>query len=594
MRLGGWVVIISRMATISETLATAIEHQHAGRLQAAAELLTQVLQTEPDQVDVLHRLGRLDYQLGRVPEAIAAYRRAVELEPEFAEAHYDLGNALKAEGKLHHAAASYRQAVEHDPSHAGAHANLGLVLADVGKLDEAVACCRRALALKPDCAEVYCHLGKALKYLGRLDEAIASYRRALELKPDYAKAHSNLLFGLQYRAGVTPAELAEAHAAFDLQHAASLRSSIVPRESARDPAGPLRLGFVSPDLGRHPVGYFLVPVLENLAPEQAETVVYSDRTFKDDMTVRLQAAASEWHDVFRLSNEALAERIRADGIDVLFDLAGHTRDGRLLVFAHKPAPVQVTWAGYAGTTGLRAMDYILADRFEIPPGAECYYQERVLRMPDGYVCYDPPAYAPPVIPLPAAGRGVVSFGCFNNLAKLTPQVVEVWARILRRTPGSQLVLKYRGGDERSVVERFVALFAAHKVDRQRLVFLGSSLHTELLFAYQQIDIALDPFPYSGGLTTCEALWMGVPVVTCPFDTFASRHSLSHLSNVGLTETIARDLDEYVGIAVSLANDETRLAELRTGLRERMARSPLCDGKRFATNLVRLLREVSRI
>jgi predicted O-linked N-acetylglucosamine transferase (SPINDLY family) len=264
----------------------------------------------------------------------------------------------------------------------------------------------------------------------------------------------------------------------------------------------------------------------------------------------------------------------------------------LLVFARKPAPIQITWAGYVGTTGLTAMDYLLADRHEVPPEAERYYRERVLRMPDGYVCYDPPAYAPAVAPLPALEQGNVTFGCFNNPAKITPQAIEVWARILRRLPGARLVLKFKGWDNSGVAGRFREMFVNLGIDPGRVEFLGSAPHAKFLTEYNRIDLALDPFPYCGGLTTCEALWMGVPVVTCPGETFASRHSLSHLSNVGLTETIARDLDEYVELAVSLASDLPRLAALRAGLRERMAASPLCDGPRFARQFMELLRGIA--
>jgi predicted O-linked N-acetylglucosamine transferase (SPINDLY family) len=234
---------------------------------------------------------------------------------------------------------------------------------------------------------------------------------------------------------------------------------------------------------------------------------------------------------------------------------------------------------------------LLADRYEVPEGTEHYYREQVLRMPEGYVCYDPPNYAPSVTPLPALGHGQATFGCFNNPAKITPRVIEVWARILRRLPEARLVLKFKGWDDRGVAQCFTEMFVAHAIDPDRLEFLGPSPHADLLAEYNRVDLALDPFPYSGGLTTCEALWMGVPVVTCPGETFASRHSLSHLSNVGLTETIARDWDEYVELAVSLAGDLPRLAALRAGLRQRMAASPLCDGKQFAANLSLLLQDV---
>jgi predicted O-linked N-acetylglucosamine transferase (SPINDLY family) len=396
---------------------------------------------------------------------------------------------------------------------------------------------------------------------------------------------------LHYRAGVNLIELAEAHAEFDRRHGAPLRSSWKPHENSRTHDRPLRLGFLSSDFGQHPVGYFLIRVLENLEQCGGEIICYSDRIPQDELTSRFQTASTTWFNVAPLSDERLAQQIREDRIDILFDLAGHTARNRLLVFARKPAPIQITWIGYVGTTGLDAMDYIVADRHEIPAAAEKHYCEKVLRMPDGYVCYDPPGYAPPVSPLPAEKNGWVTFGCFNNPSKITAQVVETWAKILIRVPRSRVLLKYRGMNDSSVVDRFSEIFAVHGVDTDRLTFLGRSSHEELLREYRNIDIALDPFPYSGGLTTCEALWMGVPVITCPGETFASRHSLSHLSNVGLTETVARDLSEYVELASGLANDLPRLSKWRAELRERMSSSPLCDGPRFAGNLMDLLRDV---
>jgi predicted O-linked N-acetylglucosamine transferase (SPINDLY family) len=396
---------------------------------------------------------------------------------------------------------------------------------------------------------------------------------------------------MQYQTGVTLRALAEEHAEFERRHTARLRSSWEPHHNPPDPQRRLRLGFLSPNFCTHPVGFFLIRVLEDLDRRQAETVCYSDTLAADAMTERFRTAATVWREVRGASHEQLVRQVREDGIDILFDLAGHTGGNRLLVFAQKPAPIQITWLGYVGTTGLTAMDYLLADRHEVPEAAESYYQERVLRMPAGYVCYAPPGYAPPVSRLPALQQEHVTFGSFSNPTKVTPQLIEVWSRILRRVVRARLVLKFRGMDDPWLVRRLGEMFASQGVDGARLGFLGSAGHAELFEQYHRVDVALDPFPYNGGLTTCEALWMGVPVVTCPGETFAGRHSLTHLSNVGLTETIARTLDEYVEVAVSLASDWPRLAALRAGLRERMTASPLCDGERFADNLMRVLRDV---
>ena len=602
------------------SLGGVLEQQ--GKLDEAAACWRRALELKPGFAEAHHNLGAVLEKQGRIAEAAECYRRTLELKPDFTQAHNNLGAVLAKQEKFDEAAVCVRRALELQPDFTEAHHHLGAVLAKQEKLDEAAACLRRALELKPDYAEAHGSLGAVLEKQGRFDEAAASYRRALELKPDFAEVYNNLgavlakqasfdeamecfrkalenqpqlaaarsnaLLALQYQPGVTLAQLAAAHGQYDKQHAAPLRSTWRPHDNEPDPDRRLRLGFVSADFGFHPVGVFLIRMLENLDRGQAETVCYSDRLNDDVMTSRLRAATTTWREVRALNDEQLADQIRSDRIDIVFDLAGHTSGNRLLAFARKPAPIQITWIGYVGTTGLAAMDYLLADRYEVPEAAEPHIQERVLRMPGGYVCYDPPSDAPSVSPLPAFTRGYVTFGSFNNFAKITPDVVEVWSRILERVQGSRLVLKYLGMNDPPVMRRMAGMFAQQGIDSTRLELLGWSCHEDLLREYQRIDVALDPFPYSGGLTTCEALWMGVPVVTCPGETFAGRHSLSHLSNVGLTETIADDLEGYVDLAVGLAADLTRLAGIRSRLRGQMAGSPLCDGKRFSEDLMGLL------
>lgn len=594
------------------------------RLQAVTSY-RRAIQLKPDYADALNNLGTVLQEQGKLDEATASYRRALEVQPDFAEGHTNLGAVLKVRGKLDDAVASYRKALSLRPNYPVAHNNLGNALKEQGKLDEAFACYKKALELKPDFSEAHCnlgnilkgqglleeavecyrrslmlasdnaetlnHLGNALKDQGKLDEALGCYRRAMDLKPSLTDAHSNLLSTYQYRSGITLSELKAAHLEFDRKHAAAFKSQWRFHQNRRDPNRKLRIGFLSPDFGRHPVGYFLIRTLENLDRGQFEVACYNNRTHKDDMTARFQLASQIWRDVGGQSDDEIAAKITEDRIDILVDLAGHTASNRALVFARKPAPIQIAWIGYEGTTGLQAIDYLLADQHTVPEGSESHYCERVLRMPGGYICYDPPGLFPEVAVLPATVQGYVSFGSFNNPAKITREVIETWSKILQRVPQSRLKLKYRGMNDKSVSDRFSQMFEEFGVEPSRIEYLPHSPHRDYLSTYAQIDIGLDPFPFGGGITTCESLWMGVPVVTCPGETFASRHGMSHLVSAGVEGTIARDLDDYVEIAVSLANDLSRLAGTRAGLRERVASSNLCNGKRFAAELGAVLRQV---
>lgn len=544
------------MATISEALAIASSQHRAGRLDLAAEIYRRILAAEPDNYQAWNNLGNAWKDLARIDEAIGCYRRALECRPDLVEVYNNLASALENQGKLDEAAAAYEQ----------------------------------ALRLKPDFAEIHSNLGNVLRSQGKTEESLARYLRALELKPELAATRSMYLCALQYRDGVALEQLARAHADFDRRHAALLRASWARHENRREPDRRLRLGFVSPDLGRHPVGSFLLRAVENLDRAQCEIVCYCDRPRTDDMTGRFQRSAALWRDIYGLPDEDLCRQIRSDGIDILFDLAGHTSiPNRMLAFARRPAPVQATWIGYEGTTGLEAIDYLLADRHLVPPEAERFYAERILRLPDSYVCLEPPYPAPAVGPLPALATGRVTLGSFNNPAKITPRVVDVWSRVLGRIPQAKLLVKYRGADSRANRERLEQGFAARGIGPERLELEGQSDYLDYLAAYNRVDLALDPFPFNGGMTTCDALWMGAPVVTWPGETFAGRHSLGFLLTVGLTETIAGDPDDYVRIAGELAGNLPRLAGIRAGLRRRMAESPLCDGRRFADNLMHLLR-----
>ncbi|MBS0638703.1 MAG: tetratricopeptide repeat protein [Proteobacteria bacterium] len=433
-----------------------------------------------------------------------------------------------------------------------------------------------------------CNLANATVYVGRQEEAASVARQAIALAPEASLPRRALCNVLPYDAATTPqvllAALADASATLARVSQADLRNTPVPDRR-------LRLGLLSGSFRSHPVGWLTVAGFETLDPEQFEIVCLSRAmSTSDPITARFRTLAHEWVDTDRLDDAALTAAARQRDIDILIDLGGYGDGGRMAACANRLAPVQIKWVGMQNhSTGLPEMDWFLTDRWETPPGFEPFYTERLLRLPDGYVCYSPPTHAPDVTPLPALSNGFITFGCFNNLAKITSQVIETWSTILHRVPRSRLLLKSHPLADAETAAQVLAAFARHGVERDRVELRGSSGHRAFLQQLSELDINLDPFPYTGGLTTCEALWMGVPTQTLSGTLFSARHSTSHLSNVGLSDWVAPTLDDYVESAVTRAQDLASLAQLRSGLRTRVRVSPLCDALRFGTALGTALR-----
>lgn len=578
--------------TIEQALSLAIAHHQAGRLAEAEALYRQIIEVQPEHADALNLLGLVAYHTGRGSVAVEIILKAIALKPASAMYHQNLGLVLTALGKTREAISTLREALRLQPDYAIASDNLGWALVTEGCLVEAVAIFRQTLNMDPRFALAHSHLGIALSFLGQFDEALSHFQKSVELEPVTTRIRDNYLCFLHYNPQTTLAGLLNAHVEYEHHLAAPLPTHSHPQIVEQDLRRPLRVGFVSPHFASHPVGSFIVGLLENLDLNFIKPVCYSDTLSADRMTERIKAVVA-WNDVSAMNDEQLAARIREDRIDILFDLAGHTPGNRLLAFARKPAPIQVTWLDYVGTTGLATMDYILADPRQIPPGSECWYSETVLRMPDDYICFDPPPGSPPVGPLPAQAAGHVTFGSLNVLCKTTPQMLAIWAQILHRVPRSRLILKSMGLGDAPTASRYLEVFESHGIPAERLELQGRSPSDQVIATYNRVDIALDTHPYNGGLTTCEALWMGVPVVTLPGESFASRHGLAHLTAAGMPETIAANPGHYVEIAVQLASDIAKLAKLRARLRERTAISPLCNGKRFAAHFSNLMHEIWR-
>jgi protein O-GlcNAc transferase len=563
-----------------------------GRLEEAAQVLAKAHDHAPDNPVIAFNLGNAYADQRKWPDAEAMYDRAVALDPRHAEAWCQLGIVRRARENLDGACAAYEKAIAARPTFHQAMYNLANVHRNLGRLREAEKGLRNAIAAKPDYAMAWNSLGTLLGDMARSDDALAAFDNAVKFAPESAAYASNRLSALQYIDGIDTAKLAEAHSEWYWLHVAPSVEAAPPRaDRTRDRR--LRVGFVSPDFGFHPVGFLSAPLFDYAAAHGLETVIFStrDREHDDALTKRIESASGSWILCAGMDDDDLDARIRRENIDILIDMSGHTSGNRLMAFARKPAPVQMSWIGYVGTTGLPAMDYVIGDARQFPPGASDYYTERPLELRDGYACYAPPADAPDVTPLPATANGYVTFGCLNNPAKLTPAVLETFADVLNGCADSRLAFRFRGLDDPAVHVPIRAALERHGIQADRILFEGRAPHTAFLGTYNTIDIALDTFPYSGGLTTCEALWMGVPTITYPGATFAGRHAASHLFAAGFGDLIADSRDSYVAAARNLANDLDALAGLRAAMRSRVAASPLCDGARFAASFATAMREV---
>jgi predicted O-linked N-acetylglucosamine transferase (SPINDLY family) len=609
---------------VKDVFSEALRNHKAGSLVEAERLYRQVLAADSRHADSLHLLGVIARQvgrndvaveligkaieinktvaiyhsnlgsslkdLGRLDDAVAAYSAAIRIKPDYAEAHSNLSVALQELRRFNDAVAACRTAICIKPDLAEGHCNLGNALTELGRLDDAVIAYGAAIRIEPDRAETHCNLGVVLQELGRIDDAVAAYSAAIGIKPDYAVAHSNRLMCLHHVRGMSGNAILERARRFADQFEGKSESSF---RFSSDPDCRLRIGYVSGDFARHPVGYFLSRVLANHDRTAVEVFCYSNRPLADDMTTQLQSTADHWRSLVGLSDQAAAALVAADGIHVLIDLSGHTAFNRLPMFAQKPAPVQATWLGFWGTTGLSVMDYILSDSVTIPPGEEGFYSEKVLRLPGSRFCYQPPDYAPPPVPPPCLRGGGATFGSFNNVTKVGPEVVRLWSAVLQAVPGSRLLLKWKSLADAHLRQRLTDDFAAAGIGPERLELRGASFHPEMLAEYGDVDVALDPFPFSGCLTSCEALWMGVPVITLPGAATPSRQTQGFLQVLGLSEWIAGSPADYVRAAAALVGDGERLADLRRSLRPRMAGSPLCDGLTFTRGLEAAYREVWR-
>lgn len=607
----------------------------AGRFPMAIDLFLQALQRDALNADIYHNLGETYRQLGDTGKALPAFNRAIELRPDHLEAYRSAADtAIDAAEKagsanggaqareLKRIAAKYllvlgrkrhdkrlggveeifREAAALDPDNDEVIYALGTILQDNCQPTEAVEVLQRAVALDPKDAQSYNNLGNAYFTLQRWTEMEEALRKAVALDPNSAMARQNLvstsLMRWLYDDKATPEEIFDRHRAWGTQTTAELAATaatLPPFPNSRDPDRKLRIAYLSGDFRNHSVGYFFHPLLAHHDPAQVEVFGYSEGGRPDAMTESLQRLCRGWRETSKLNDAALRAQLRADAIDIAIDLAGQTAKNRLHALAVRAAPVTATWLGYPATTGLSTIDWRITDALADPPGDERFYTEKLMRLPDGFLCYEAlGSDVPAVAPTPAASTGHVTFGSFNNPQKLSEATIASWAAILSAVSQSRLLLKAPVFVDPGIKSRFRDQFAAYGIAAERIEFRGfAQSASSHLGTYAEMDVALDPFPYNGTTTTCEAMWMGVPVVALIGNRHTARVGFDLLTRVGLAELAAPTTEAYIATAIALAQDRPRLQEIRANLRERMRLSTLCDGKGFARSFECALRDMWR-
>ena len=617
-------------------METALAHHRAGRLAQAEAIYRQVLALHPNYPDALHLLGVLALQVGQPQTAADLITRAISLSPQVADFHFNHGAALVALGRFEQAMPAYRAALalrpnypealdrlaaacfavgnkagaidayqrllDLQPNHAETCVNLGNALSDAGKLDDAIDAFERAIRLRPDMAAGYNNLANALLARGQGTQAVAAYDQAILRQPNEANFASNRLFALQFQPGWNALDILAEHRKWNERFALPLTCQAAPHHNDPSADRRLKIAYLSPDFVGHCQALFTVPLLSNHHHAQFEIHCYADVERPDPATARLRACADVWRTTAGMTDEQIAQQIRQDRIDVLVDLTMHMSRGRPLVLARKPAPVQVAWLAYPGTTGLAAIDFRLTDPYLDPPGQgdECY-SETSIRLQDTFWCYDPRAVEeataasggpiPEPNELPALKNGFITFGCLNNFCKMNEGLIDLWAAVLGRLPSARLILLAPEGESRRWATQRLA---ARGVDHGRIDFVPRQPYRRYLREFHRIDIGLDTLPYNGHTTSLDSFWMGVPVLTRVGDTVVGRAGSSQLSNLNLADFAAPDDRQFVEIAATVAGNLDRLAELRRTLRQRMRNSPLMDAPRFARSIESAYRQMWRV
>ncbi|MBF0195350.1 MAG: tetratricopeptide repeat protein [Magnetococcales bacterium] len=566
-----------------------VAHQEQNQFKKAITSYSNAIAIKPEYTKAYYNLGNALHKLDKHKEAASNYLKAISIKPDFAEAHFNLANIFQEQNKLEDAVNSYLKAITIKTDYVEAYFNLGNTKLSQAKTDEAVECYNSAISLKPDFADAYSNLGNALHEQGKYEDAVISFQKAREIKPQDEKTHSNLIFCIDLSSDINTDLFYREREKWNRQHAEPLQKSWSKLNNQPDPLRKLRIGYVGADFCQHSAAFIFGPMILNYNSELFQVHCYAGNTKQDNLTNKFQEKSTGWLFTSKMDDAALADRIREDGIDILVDLAGHTKGNRLLTFARKPAPVQVTAWGYPHGTNMKAMDYLFADPIFLPLSERHKYSEEIIDIPS-VIHLNSDIIFPEINKLPLNKNGYITFGAFNRIEKYNPAVYKLWTKILQNIPTAKLLIKTARLDSKKRREELLSIFSKLGVSSDRLILIGKTSRQDHLNAHNEIDIMLDPFPHNSGMTSLESLRMGVPVLT--FET-KSRcpTSASILNKLGLDEWRVRDEKEYIDRATYFANDNKYLKTLRTQLRARFDDSVLGNSKLYVAEIENIYRKL---
>ena len=552
------------------------------------EIETKKLIEKYPKIAMLHNiLGLANQKQGRLNDAISNFEKAILINPNFAFAHNNLGNVLKDLKKFDDAIKSYKKSLNINPKYVDPYYNQGLLYKKINKYEDSIKNLKLAINLNPNLIEAYMDLGAVLTNIGKFDEAIENYQKVLDLKPNLNWAYSNIFFTLYY--------LEKDKSDYYFSQIKKFRSSLekinknlIEKYQFNPKPDKLKIGFISGDFKQHPVGYLLKDTLKYLKKNNLKLFAYSNLDKEDNYSIKLKTYFSSWNKIYNKTDTEIVNKIRKDGIHILIDLSGHSAKNRLPIFINKPAPIQITWGGYPGSTGIPEIDYIIGDPYVTPTKSSEKFTEKICRLPNIWISLTTPEYEIKIKELPAIKNGYVTFGSFNNLSKVNDSVVFLWSKILKKIPKSKILFKSKVLNDPEIKKKLINNFKKNNINSNSIILEGNSPRKISLESYNKVDIALDPFPYSGAITTFEAIWMGVPVITKKGEKFVSRQTESINHNIGMSDWIAKDEKEYIDKAIMFSSNIEKLSKIRTGLRKKALDSPTFNSSLFADNFNNLL------